>query len=255
MTVTNALVLNYTNYRDNDRMVTLLSPTLGRIDAIARGCRKVKSPLMNATERFCAGEFTLVENKGRYTLTLCQINESFFPLREDVDRLTAGAYFLHLLIQAALPGQPCEEMFMLALKALAYLAYGDLPVPMVVMGFELHYLDLLGQAPRVDSCLNCGKPFDTQDGVFLPGMGGALCKKCGVGGQPMSHGARRILLRTPVTRFEALEKMPGHPNWPEAARHVRRFLKHQLNQQLDQRPKLLWPALPEEEGPYPQSIP
>ena len=49
MPVADALVLNHVNYRDYDRMVTLLSPTLGRVDAVARGCRKPKSPLMNAT--------------------------------------------------------------------------------------------------------------------------------------------------------------------------------------------------------------
>ena len=34
---TDAIVLRHANYGDYDRMVTLMSPTLGRIDAIARG--------------------------------------------------------------------------------------------------------------------------------------------------------------------------------------------------------------------------
>ena len=33
-----AIVLRYANYRDNDRILTLLSPTRGRIEALARGC-------------------------------------------------------------------------------------------------------------------------------------------------------------------------------------------------------------------------
>lgn len=31
-----AIVLRYANYRDNDRMLTLFSPTRGRIEALAR---------------------------------------------------------------------------------------------------------------------------------------------------------------------------------------------------------------------------
>ena len=50
---TNAIVLRRADYRENDRMLTLFSPTLGRIDALARGCRRQKSPLMAASELFC----------------------------------------------------------------------------------------------------------------------------------------------------------------------------------------------------------
>ena len=46
-----AIVLRRVNYRDNDRMVTLLSPSRGRIDAIIRNCRKPKSHNLNAAER------------------------------------------------------------------------------------------------------------------------------------------------------------------------------------------------------------
>ena len=38
-----AIVLRYANYRDNDRMLTLFSPTKGRIEALARGCRKPRA--------------------------------------------------------------------------------------------------------------------------------------------------------------------------------------------------------------------
>ena len=47
-----AIVLRFANYRDNDRMVTLLSPSRGRIDAVIRNCRKPKSHNLNAGELF-----------------------------------------------------------------------------------------------------------------------------------------------------------------------------------------------------------
>ena len=50
-----AIVLRYANYRDNDRMLTLFSPTKGRIEALARGCRKPRSPILNASELFALG--------------------------------------------------------------------------------------------------------------------------------------------------------------------------------------------------------
>lgn len=239
MFTTDALVLSHTNYRDYDRMLTLYSPTLGRLDAVARGCQRPKSPLMNATERFCAGEFSLVEARGRLTLRDCRIKESFYPLRQDVDRLTAGAYLLHLLLQCAQPEEANRPLFLTSLKALAYFAYGGLPLSMAVMGYELHYLALTGQAPRMNACCVCGRPFVQQPGLFSVHLGGVLCPGCGVG-EPLSHGARRILMRVPMTPFTALEKLPGHPDWPEAARHARSFVAYRLDS-----PPRLWPGIEE----------
>ena len=58
---TPGIVLRYANYRDHDRMLTLLSPRLGRVDLLSRGCRRPKSPLMPASELFVSGEFVLFE--------------------------------------------------------------------------------------------------------------------------------------------------------------------------------------------------
>ena len=35
-----AIVLRYANYKDNDRMLTLLSPTRGKMEVLSRGCRR-----------------------------------------------------------------------------------------------------------------------------------------------------------------------------------------------------------------------
>ena len=62
------LVLRRADYSDYDRMVTLFSPEMGRVDAIARGCRRPKSPLVNAVEPFTSGEFQLYQHRERFSL-------------------------------------------------------------------------------------------------------------------------------------------------------------------------------------------
>jgi hypothetical protein len=51
-----AIVLRYANYRENDRMLTLFSPTRGLVEAVARGCRRPKSKLLSASELFALGD-------------------------------------------------------------------------------------------------------------------------------------------------------------------------------------------------------
>lgn len=238
MLITDALVLRRSDYRDYDRMVTLLSPTMGRIEAIVRGCKKPRSPLMNAAEPFCAGEYTIISTKGRASVTGCQIHESFYNLRGDYDRLVHGAYYLHLLLLAALPEQPCGELFHLGLRALAHLNYGALPPELVTAAFEMHYMALLGQSPRVDECVRCGRPMQGVRARFDEALGGAVCEGCATGGYPLSEGARRILLKAPRVRFDACEKLEDRPEWPEAAAHIRRFVSYRIEQFPRQLPEL-----------------
>ena len=80
-----AIVLRHVNYRDNDRMVTLFSPSRGRIDAVIRNCRKPKSHNLNAGELFALGDYMLYESGGHTTVTSVHLIETFYALREDYE--------------------------------------------------------------------------------------------------------------------------------------------------------------------------
>ena len=146
--VTPALVIRRADYSDYDRMVTLFSPEMGRIDAIARGCRRPKSPLVNAVEPFTSGEFQLYERRDRFTLEQCTISEDYYALRTDYDKLCHGVYWLKLLDQAILPDTPMPRLFITTLRALAHLNWGELPPALVTMAFEMHFMALNGFAPQ-----------------------------------------------------------------------------------------------------------
>ena len=109
---TPGIVLRYANYRDHDRMLTILSPHYGRLDVLSRGCRRPKSALMPASELFVHGEFVLYYQNDHATLTSCSLTESFFPLRTDYDRLKHATYILSvteaavIVYRAPLNGTP-----------------------------------------------------------------------------------------------------------------------------------------------------
>ena len=225
---TPALVLRRADYSDYDRMVTLFSPRLGRIDAIARGCRRPKSPLLNACEPFTSGEFQFYQRGERFTLEQCQISESFFELRMDYDRLTHGVYWLKLLEAAVMPDVPMEDLFLITLRALAHLNYSQLPPELLTMAFEMHLMAQLGYAPRVDACMRCGRAIDG-DARFDADRGGCMCLNCPSGAPFITNGARRILLKLPRTRYDQVKLLDGHPDWPEAARLFRRYVETRVS--------------------------
>ena len=94
---TEGIVLQSMDYKDNDKLLTLFSPTLGKILVGARGVKKPKAKLSFAVQPFCFAEYILAEKGGRYTLTGAYQYESFFSLRLDIVRFYAAiAAFLFL---------------------------------------------------------------------------------------------------------------------------------------------------------------
>ena len=130
-----AIVLRFANYRDYDRMVTLLSPSRGRIDAMIRGCRKPSSHNLNAAELFALGDYMLHEADGRAAVTSVKLIETFYPLRNDYTRLTCGVYLLNLAEAAAEPEQEQRELFMLLVHTLSRLTFSGQAWKPLLAGF------------------------------------------------------------------------------------------------------------------------
>lgn len=185
--VTNAIVVRRADYRDNDRMITLFSPTLGRVDALCRGCRRQKSPLMAASELFCSGEYVLYQGRERTSVVSCSVSDTFYPLRADFERLAHGMYALELCAAAVQPAQENERLFLLLLRSLAHLCYGETPPRRVTAVFLMGMTSLLGFRPQVGRCARCGRPIaaEGEDGApiaaFSGEAGGMLCAACGAG--------------------------------------------------------------------------
>ncbi|MFH1880182.1 MAG: DNA repair protein RecO [Bacillota bacterium] len=178
-----AIVLRVANYRDRDRMLTLLTPDRGRVDVLSRGCRRPKSCLMPASENFVQGEFVVFSNQDRYTLTSCSIGESFYPVRLDAYRMTCGAYMLQLAQAAAHPGQEAEALYELLTDSLRRLCYTECENPLrIVNAFLLLFAADNGYRPRLSHCVFCQKEIAPDQGAaFDIAAGGICCRTCAQG--------------------------------------------------------------------------
>ena len=174
-----AIVLRYANYRDNDRMLTLFSPTQGRIEALARGCRKPRSPILNASELFALGDFELYQKGAHLTVVSAQMIETFYPLRADFDRLSVGTYLLNVVENIIQPSVPAQELFMLLLHTLSRLTFTDQPWRPLVAGFLLHLSACEGFRPRLQHCVHCEKRLTEGESTWFDPVGGGLtCHDC-----------------------------------------------------------------------------
>lgn len=176
---TQGLVLRHADYREHDRVLTLLTPGRGRVEALCRGCRKPRSPLLAASELFCLGEYVLYKGKGHEMVTACQVQDSFYALREDFDRLSFAAMMLSAADTAAQSEQPAEHLMILLTRSLRRLCDARMDPEQVSAAFLLHYASLLGVKPRLNHCAICQRALDGGEAAWLdPSAGGLVCAGC-----------------------------------------------------------------------------
>lgn len=201
-----AIVLRYANYRDNDRMLTLFSPTKGKVDVLSRGCRRPRSPLLNGSELFALGNFELYEKGGRYTLTSVSLIETFYPMRLDYQKLSIGSYMAEIVENVIQPGECDQDLFLLLIHSLSRLTFSSQEWKPLLAGFLLNFSAIEGFKPRLNHCSVCGKKMaDDKPGAFSTQAGGVVCLECRRPGMMMLEsqqlGWMRRALMSPASKW------------------------------------------------------
>lgn len=194
---TDGIVLRTWELGEHDRLVTLYTRDLGKLTAVARGARRVRSRFGAALELFTWGEAVGFEREGRGLVRLdhFDIRRSFRGVREELERLGQGARMVEAVARLTAERDPHPACFALLLRALRALETGS--PARVQLAFALRLLDLTGHRPRLDRCLGCGRPTGTTAVAFDPAQGGVACGHCRPGDQlpasPRALGALRGL--------------------------------------------------------------
>ncbi len=185
---TKGLVVRVTPYNDTDAILSVLTPTHGKLTVKARGLRRKNSPLIAPCQLLAYAEFTLFEYRNMYTVNEAHSLELFSSLRKDLQKLSLGSYFAQAAETMSQEDMPNPELLSLVLNCLYGLSKLDLPEILVKAVFELRSACLSGYAPDLYGCYRCGcenpDRFDISEGHLE-------CMRCR---NPESTG-----LRMPVT--------------------------------------------------------
>ena len=203
-----AIVTGYTDYRDNDRMLTLFSAGKGRIDCKARNCRKPTSRLLACAQQFVFGEFELFSQSDRVTVNSCDVRETFYPIREDVDRFMVASVAAQLANRVIEHDSPDEQLFSLLYHTLSFLAYSDAEPKDMLIAFLLRFLDHAGYRPSLTRCAVCRRDVRSDSVLFYSAeAGGAVCAACPHGGKPVSKLALEAMRRILLLDHEELQRV------------------------------------------------
>lgn len=152
---TKGIVIREVNTGEADKILTVFTKNYGKLTVAARGARRSRSGMIAGSQLLCYSDFVLFKGKNLYTINSCETIETFYNIRNDVEKLTYAAHILELINDAVQDNQPSSKVLQLLLNTLYYIA-NDRPRELVTRVFEMRLMSILGFAPSVKSCIKCG---------------------------------------------------------------------------------------------------
>ena len=193
--VTSGLVLRETETKETDKILTVLTPDLGKISLIARGARRRNSPLAAGCQLLAYSELTIYQRGAWRYVSEASTIELFDGVRQDFELLSLASYFAELTESVSEEDQPVPEILSLLLNALYALSTLKKDPLLVKPVFELRLMALSGFEPLADGCAVCGKTeperpmLDVVQGVVHC----AGCKQPGGLSLPLTRGSLAAL--------------------------------------------------------------
>jgi len=152
------LVLREYEAGESDKRLIIFCKGQGRLMVYARGARKPTSKFMSAAQLFTYADFVLTKGQGFYALAQAEVIESFYPLREDYDRLMAAHLVAEACDKTLWDDIESDDLLRLVLKSLSVLAKGKVPPLQAACVFLFRFLDVHGLRPQTDTCVVCDAP-------------------------------------------------------------------------------------------------
>ncbi len=174
---TPAIVLRQRKLGDADKIVTLYTANFGKVDAVAKGVRRVTSRLAGSVEPLIHGSFMFAHGRSLDIITQAQPIETFQPLRDDLSRLSHALYAAELIDRATEERSENFALYRLLLDTLRRLAQ-DNDLDLVLRFFELAVLNELGYRPELQQCVICRDPSEQEAKYVSASAGGIVCSDC-----------------------------------------------------------------------------
>ena len=171
------IVIAENNMGDYDKMLTILTPNLGKISCVAKGARRPQSALLAGTQLFCFGEYLMYKGTNTYHINSCETIEIFYNLRTDLDKLKYAIHINKIIQDVTEENENCYKILQLFLNTLYTISETEQNKDFVLSVFKLRLLCILGFTPRFLKCVSCKEKDNLTR--FSIRDNGVKCEACG----------------------------------------------------------------------------
>lgn len=191
----NAVVLKVVDYKENDKLLTLLSVEEGKIRAVIRGIKKPTAKLRFAGQPFCFSEYVLKKRGDYYSVINANCIEMFYELWQDVEKYYCASIIAEFVDEISLDSAQSDDLALLVVNSYKELLCGENSPKFILCKFFIEGLDYAGYKMQNGVCVKCGEVIEGK-AFYSFDSGGGVCESC-------KENEREIRLTT----LKALEKI------------------------------------------------
>lgn len=177
MIKTEGIVLSELRFKDTSKILNIYTKSLGKISVMAKGAYNANSKLTASSQVFSYNEYIFQKGKTFYYLNQGNTIESFYNMREDIERFIYGSYVLELIEKSSPEEEANEKLFSFLQKSLKILASLDMDFLKFIVAFQLKFVSFIGYRPFLKTCVICNSSQD-DDLRWSYKEGGIICKNC-----------------------------------------------------------------------------
>ena len=233
---TEAIILRQRKLGEADRILTIHTPTYGKLDAKAKGVRKTTSRMGGHLQPLNRCMVQLAQGRTMEVVAGCDTLESFQRLREDLERLSRALYAAELADRFLPERVESASTYRLLLETLRRLQ-GANDADLVLRYYEMRLLELSGFRPELERCLGCDQPLQPQPNFFAPAAGGTYCSSCGAGAagsRTLSVNGLKVLRLLQRASYNDVGRLNMRPALAqEVERHLRSHIVCMLERDVN----------------------
>ena len=199
-------MLRSIRYGEADRVLHLYSRERGRIGAMAKGVRRVKSRFGGRLEPFFRVDLIAHEGRGDLvTITSAETVDPHPALRERRDSLERAVQACDAVLRLLDSQEPNRAAYNLLSRELQLLDTEPAAATRAqALAFRVKLLLAAGFAPELAACASCGEREHLS--AFSAAAGGVVCSACEAGSFPLDREAHSFLVEAlgrPLADFPA----------------------------------------------------
>lgn len=170
------IIVKETKYKENDKILTMVTADLGKINIMAKGAAKPTSKLSSLSPLALLEFDAKALGEDMFIATGVSKLIDFFDISKDLETYAYVSYILNLANDIFLPDDPFPDLFKLLINTIYLYSKGEKNKELLKCVFELRALIISGYAIGIDECSTCGEEKIKYINLY---EGECYCGECG----------------------------------------------------------------------------
>lgn len=179
-----AIILNRSDYRESDSLITAYTKDFGRLSLVARGAKKPSSKLSGHLEPLSLTELLIINGRAFDYVGGALTTAAFLNLKDNLNKLYFAGRAVNRFSQLVKENEPDENLFFLLFRFLEFLDnypetdFSRETGELFLAFFLIKLLVELGYQPEMQACLSCREKISPGKNYFNLRNGGLVCRDC-----------------------------------------------------------------------------